>query len=147
MCLTVFCINSINIYAGVNGLEVGQSIIVAIFCIIYSAVCLDRAQYDNSIDRDAAIISLLCSLIFATVSLALYSLNKFPCFFLPPSHPPSSRYPAEVFVGDTFTHWAGGVLASIGSLGHYPLVFIIPFLVSLYSVKPDSLPLLHPSVY
>lgn len=30
MCvLTVFCTNSINIYAGINGIEVGQSLVIA----------------------------------------------------------------------------------------------------------------------
>lgn len=35
-CLALFCFNSINIYAGMNGLEVGQSMIIAIFIIIHN---------------------------------------------------------------------------------------------------------------
>lgn len=34
----VFCSNSINIYAGINGLEVGQSIVVAMAQLIYSSL-------------------------------------------------------------------------------------------------------------
>ena len=36
--LTVFCTNSINIYAGLNGLEVGQSIVTASFILIHNIV-------------------------------------------------------------------------------------------------------------
>ena len=33
--LSIFCTNAINIYAGINGLEVGQSIIIAISIQIF----------------------------------------------------------------------------------------------------------------
>jgi UDP-N-acetylglucosamine--dolichyl-phosphate N-acetylglucosaminephosphotransferase len=36
--LAVFCTNSINIYAGINGLEVGQSFIVGCFILIHNIV-------------------------------------------------------------------------------------------------------------
>ncbi len=36
--LTVFCTNSINIYAGVNGLEVGQSLIIACSIMLHNLV-------------------------------------------------------------------------------------------------------------
>ena len=36
--LTVFCTNSINIYAGVNGLEVGQSLIIASSIMLHNLI-------------------------------------------------------------------------------------------------------------
>lgn len=36
--LCVFCTNTINIYAGMNGLEVGQSIVIAIFILIHNII-------------------------------------------------------------------------------------------------------------
>ncbi len=33
--LAVFCTNAINIYAGVNGLEAGQSIVIALSVIVF----------------------------------------------------------------------------------------------------------------
>ena len=36
--LTVFCTNAINIYAGINGLEVGQSLIIACSILLHNAV-------------------------------------------------------------------------------------------------------------
>jgi UDP-N-acetylglucosamine--dolichyl-phosphate N-acetylglucosaminephosphotransferase len=36
--LAVFCTNSINIYAGVNGLEVGQSFVIGIFILTHNII-------------------------------------------------------------------------------------------------------------
>lgn len=36
--LAVFCTNSINIYAGINGLEVGQSFIIGCFILIHNVI-------------------------------------------------------------------------------------------------------------
>ena len=36
--LAVFCTNSINIYAGLNGIEVGQSFIIGIFVILHNII-------------------------------------------------------------------------------------------------------------
>lgn len=36
--LAVFCTNAINIYAGINGLEVGQSIVIGCFIAIHNAI-------------------------------------------------------------------------------------------------------------
>ena len=36
--LSVFCTNAINIYAGINGIEVGQSFIIACFIMIHNII-------------------------------------------------------------------------------------------------------------
>lgn len=36
--LAVFCTNSINIYAGINGLEVGQSLIIACSIFLHNTI-------------------------------------------------------------------------------------------------------------
>ena len=36
--LAVFCTNTINIYAGINGIEVGQSFIIGCFICIHNAI-------------------------------------------------------------------------------------------------------------
>lgn len=36
--LAVFCTNSINIYAGINGLEVGQSFIIGCFILLHNVI-------------------------------------------------------------------------------------------------------------
>ncbi len=36
--VSVFCTNAINILAGVNGLEVGQSIVIAVSILIFNLI-------------------------------------------------------------------------------------------------------------
>jgi len=36
--LAVFCTNSINIYAGINGIEVGQSFIIGCFILLHNII-------------------------------------------------------------------------------------------------------------
>lgn len=36
--LAVFCTNAINIYAGINGIEAGQSLVIAIFVLFYNLI-------------------------------------------------------------------------------------------------------------
>ena len=46
--LAVFCPNAINIYAGVNGLEAGQTYATAVAILVMSAVELGRAVGDDA---------------------------------------------------------------------------------------------------
>lgn len=43
--LAVFCTNAINILAGINGLEVGQSIVIAISIAIFNIIELTGSQW------------------------------------------------------------------------------------------------------
>lgn len=92
--LTIFCTNSINIHAGVNGLEIGQSLVIAAFIIMYNVAKVswneDQQQYEDHL------FSLVMMIPFIFTSLALYKYNRFP---------------SKVFVGDTYTSFAGIVFA------------------------------------
>ena len=44
--LAVFCTNAINIYAGINGIEVGQSIVIAFSVLISNII-----EYDGNIRK------------------------------------------------------------------------------------------------
>nr|GMC82508.1 UDP-N-acetylglucosamine--dolichyl-phosphate N-acetylglucosaminephosphotransferase [Ipomoea batatas] len=92
--LAIFCTNSINIHAGINGLEVGQTVVIAAAILIHNIM-----QIGASTDLE---------------------------------------YPSSVFVGDTFTYFAGMTMAVVGILGHFSetlLIFFTPqvlnFLLSL----------------
>ena len=41
--ITIFCTHSINIYAGINGLEVCQSLIIACSILIHNAIEISKA--------------------------------------------------------------------------------------------------------
>lgn len=96
----IFCTNAINIYAGINGLEVGQTIVLTVSIIFYNLV-----EITTKSDCDEVhILSLQLLLPFLATSCALYAFN---------------RYPAKVFVGDSYCYFAGMTLAVVGILGHF----------------------------
>ena len=121
----IFCTNSINILAGINGLEVVQSIIICSFILIYSCIQVYYhsvvAYHEILLNNHLFTIGVIVPFIGG--SLALFQFNK---------------YPAKVFVGDSYTYTSGMVCAICGILSHTSktlILFFIPqilnFLVSL----------------
>ncbi len=88
--LVVFCTNAVNIYAGVNGLECGQVYVIACSILTMAAIELQDNRSENYT------LSLVFLPPFIATTLALLRSNW---------------YPARVFVGDTFTNYAGMALA------------------------------------
>lgn len=121
--LTIFCTNSINILAGVNGLEVGQTFIVACALLLHSLSQL--AGYAGTVPalRDGHLFSAYLLLPLAFTSLGLLYFNW---------------YPSAVFVGDTFTYFGGMAIAVASILGHTSetlLLFLVPQVINfVYSV-------------
>ncbi|NXX97801.1 GPT acetylglucosaminephosphotransferase, partial [Centropus bengalensis] len=115
--LAVFCTNAINILAGINGIEAGQSLVIAASIIIFNLVEL------NGDYRDDHIFSLYFMIPFFFTTLGLLYHNW---------------YPSRVFVGDTFCYFAGMTFAVVGILGHFSktmLLFFIPQVLNfLYSL-------------
>jgi len=120
--LTIFCTNSINIYAGINGLEAGQSLVIGVAVLTHNLMMLVDAD-NPSVVSDEHLFSAYIMLPFISTTLALLVFNW---------------YPSKVFVGDTFTYFAGMTIAVTGILGHFSetlLLFFIPQLFNfLYSV-------------
>lgn len=112
----VFCTNSINILAGVNGVEVGQSIVIAIAQAVFCIVQLVRGV--DKFHTEGYWISLAVLVPFIGCSVALYQLNKFP---------------SRVFVGDSYTYLAGMVLAVAGIMGGYSKTLLLFFLPQLFN--------------
>ncbi|CAH8834450.1 unnamed protein product [Trichobilharzia szidati] len=114
--LAVFCTNSINIYAGINGLEVGQAIVIASSLILFNLIEISSQHWR------VHLFSLYFLIPFWAVCYALYCIN---------------RYPAKAFVGDTFCYFAGMTFAVVGILGHFSktlLLFFLPQIINfLYS--------------
>lgn len=67
--LAVFCTNAINILAGVNGLEAGQSVVIACAIAIFNLI---EANGENAQNH---IFSLQFILPYIAVSSALLRLN------------------------------------------------------------------------
>lgn len=115
--LAVFCTNAINIYAGINGLESGQAVVVGASVAVFNMIELGGFQAKSHF------FSLCVIIPFTITSLGLYIHN---------------RYPAKAFVGDTFTYFAGMTFAVVAIIGHFSktvLLFFIPQIFNfLYSV-------------
>lgn len=92
--LTIFCTNSINIHAGVNGLEIGQSLVIASFVAIHNVIEISRKETQSIYENH--LISLVIMIPFMLTSLSLFRFSVFP---------------SKVFVGDTYTAFAGIVFA------------------------------------
>ena len=115
--LAVFCTNAINILAGINGLEVGQSLIISMSILLFNIIELSGDLWK------AHQFSLYFMLPYIATSLGLLKFN---------------RYPAQVFVGDTFCYLSGMTFAVVGIIGHFSkttLLFFIPQIINfLYSI-------------
>ncbi|EGV62649.1 tunicamycin resistance protein [Yamadazyma tenuis] len=120
--ISIFCPNSINILAGINGLEVGQSVVLAIIFLINDMCYLASPDVTNAA-YDSHLFSVIFLLPFLGVSLGLLQFNWFP---------------SKVFVGDTYCYFSGMVFALVGILGHFSktlLIFFLPQILNfVYSV-------------
>jgi UDP-N-acetylglucosamine--dolichyl-phosphate N-acetylglucosaminephosphotransferase len=101
-CVAMFCPQSINMLAGVNGIEASQSIVVALLLALNDALYL-ATPYPHPA-TDSHLFSLYLLIPWIAVSLALVAHNW---------------YPARVFVGDTYCYFSGMVFAVVGILGHF----------------------------
>merc|ERR1711884_739359 len=115
--LAIFCTNAINILAGINGLEVGQSVIIALSIMLFN---------------------------FGEMEGILGAYHRFSLFFLFPYVATSlpllyyNWYPSQIFPGDTFCYFSGMTLAVVAILGHFSktlLLFFIPQVANfVYSI-------------
>jgi UDP-N-acetylglucosamine--dolichyl-phosphate N-acetylglucosaminephosphotransferase len=117
--LSVFCTNAINIYAGINGLEAGQSFVIACAILLHNMMEIQS----RSLSTENHLFSAMIILSFIGVTLGLLKHNW---------------YPASVFVGDTYCYFAGMTFAVVGILGHFTktlLLFFIPQIINfIYSI-------------
>eukprot|EP00438_Fugacium_kawagutii_P013520 Skav223256 [mRNA] locus=scaffold1037:13338:14693:+ [translate_table: standard] len=126
--LAVFSTHAINIYAGVNGLEVGQSVVIAASVLVLNIVQLLRIPEQFKEYRESHVQSIFLIVPFLGVSLALLRLNWFP---------------AKVFVGDTYCYFAGMTFAVVSIIGHFSktmVLFLIPQLLNFLYSCPQLFP-------
>jgi len=123
--LAVFCTNAINIYAGINGLEAGQSFVIGCSILIHNLIELSGGSGTNHM------FSLILIIPFIFTTLGLLQFNW---------------YPSSVFVGDTYTYFAGMTFAVVGVLGHFSktlLLFFIPQILNFLVSIPQLIGIVH----
>jgi len=98
-CLGIYKTNTINIMAGINGLEVGQSIVAASSMLLYFF-----ASTFVKGGGEKYVYSIVLLIIFLGGALVLLKDNQ---------------YPAKIFIGDTFCYYAGIVLAIAAIYGTF----------------------------
>jgi UDP-N-acetylglucosamine--dolichyl-phosphate N-acetylglucosaminephosphotransferase len=118
ICLCIFSTNAINILAGVNGLEGGQSFVIACSILINDIIQI----YYNPAKEEAHLHSLYFLIPYIGVLLGYLHKNW---------------YPAQAFGGDTFCYFSGMIFAVVGILGNFSktvLLFMLPQIFNfLYS--------------
>ncbi|KAL1902209.1 tunicamycin resistance protein [Ceratocystis pirilliformis] len=101
-CVAMFCPQSINMLAGINGIEVSQCIVIALLLALNDSLYLLTSYPHPAVESH--LFSLYLLLPWLGVSFALLCHNWFP---------------ARVFVGDTYCYFSGMVFAVVGILGHF----------------------------
>ncbi|KAK7885143.1 tunicamycin resistance protein [Exophiala xenobiotica] len=133
--LSIFAPNSINILAGINGIEVGQSLVIGGLLILNSSLYLVPFPGNPVLTNgyanhphpatDSHLLTLYVLLPFLAVSAALYIHN---------------RYPARVFVGDTYCYVAGMTFAVVAIMAHFSktlLLLLIPQIANFVYSTPQ----------
>ena len=85
--LVIFCTNAINILAGVNGLEAGQTFIIACAVTFHNLWILAGHGADSPSVHDGHLFSLYLMLPLATTTLALLVFNWYPSQARAPAFP------------------------------------------------------------
>jgi len=114
----IFTPNSINILAGINGIEVSQSIVIAVLVMINDVLYLSPFTKSPHPAQESHLFSLYLLVPFVGVSLALWWHNW---------------YPSKVFVGDTYCYFAGMVFVVIGILSHFSKTLILLLLPQFFN--------------
>ncbi|KAF2159342.1 hypothetical protein M409DRAFT_71117 [Zasmidium cellare ATCC 36951] len=116
--LSIFCPNCINILAGINGIEVGQSLVIACLIVLNDALYLSPTVQQPHPAAESHLLSIYLLLPLIGVSLALLQHNWFP---------------AKVFVGDTYCYFAGMVFAVVAILGHFSKTLLLVFIPQIFN--------------
>ncbi|KAL1959726.1 hypothetical protein VTO42DRAFT_1312 [Malbranchea cinnamomea] len=126
--VAIFCPNSINMLAGINGIEVAQSIAIALLLLINDFLYLPPFMPNLHPATDSHLFSVYFLVPFIAVSLALLWHNW---------------YPARVFVGDTYCYFAGMVFAVVGILGHFSKTLLLLFIPQMFNFLYSTPQLFH----
>ncbi len=126
--MSIFSSNSINILAGINGIEVAQSLVIAVLIVGNDILYLSPFTEYPHPATDSHLFSLYLLLPFIGVSLALLMHNW---------------YPAKVFVGDTYCYFAGMVFAVVAILGHFSKTLMLLLIPQAFNFVYSAPQLFH----
>ncbi|KAF5192982.1 Udp-n-acetylglucosamine--dolichyl-phosphate n-acetylglucosaminephosphotransferase, partial [Thalictrum thalictroides] len=121
--LALFCTNSIKYHTGVNGLKAGQIAVISVAVLIYNIIQIGSSTNPEYQQDHTLSINLVQPLL--TTTMALLSFNWSP---------------SSVFVGDTYTYFAGMALLVVGILGNFSetlIIFFTPQILNFLALVPQ----------
>ncbi|KAG8803236.1 tunicamycin resistance protein [Serendipita sp. 411] len=128
--LSTFTTNSINILAGINGVEVAQTIVISLSIILNDLLFLPwpftlhlgrfeiSGFFGMAMAQERHLFSLYFMVPLLAVSLGFAYHNK---------------YPARVFPGDTLCYFSGMAFAVVGILGHFSKTLLLFFMPQAFN--------------
>ncbi|GAA5938049.1 UDP-N-acetylglucosamine--dolichyl-phosphate N-acetylglucosaminephosphotransferase [Sporobolomyces koalae] len=150
--LSTFCTNSINILAGINGVEVSQALIIALSLILNDLLYIPfRPSSLLSFVPPGVIAHVPARFIDAIANSGTWSFGMnngsqelqdrhlFSFYFMLPlvgvcfgllKH---NWYPARAFIGDTFCYFAGMSFAVTAILSHYSKTLLLFFVPQIFN--------------
>ncbi|KAJ3414471.1 tunicamycin resistance protein [Chytridiales sp. JEL 0842] len=118
--LCVFSTNAINIIAGVNGVEGGQSVVIVLSILANNVIQMLHPRYQTTMESHSLSFYFLMPLLGVLVGYMVHNW-----------------FPAKVFGGDTLVYFVGMTVAVAGISGHFTktlLLFMVPQMFNfLYS--------------
>ena len=73
--LAIFCTNSINILAGINGLEVGQSLIIGATIILFNLIEIISHQQEKLFENVFS-LSIIMPFFFCSLALFIFIISR-----------------------------------------------------------------------
>ncbi|GAA5830370.1 hypothetical protein JCM3766R1_002695 [Sporobolomyces carnicolor] len=145
--LSTFCTNSINILAGINGVEVSQALVIALSLIVNDILYLEFRPHSvfAAISNWSfgtpvpASIGDVWSFGMSHGSKELQDRHLFSLYFMLPlvgvcfgllRH---NWYPSRAFIGDTFCYFSGMSFAVTAILSHYSKTLLLFFLPQVFN--------------
>ncbi|KZO93592.1 N-acetylglucosaminephosphotransferase [Calocera viscosa TUFC12733] len=134
--LSTFCTNAINILAGVNGVEVGQALIIACSVAINDLLYL---PWPYTLRLGSRELGGEWGAGLAFGSKELVERHLLSLYFMLPLIGVCSGlifhnwYPARAFPGDTLCYFAGMTIAAAGILGHFSKTLLLFFIPQIFN--------------
>ncbi|CDZ97414.1 Glycosyltransferase [Phaffia rhodozyma] len=136
--LSTFATNSINILAGINGLEVIQPLIIALSVVVNDCLYVPLPRID------LPVLGLVwehhgVSLLGAVGGEVMVERHLLSLYFMLPLvgvcvgllyH---NWYPSRAFVGDTFCYFTGMTFACVAIISHYPKTLLLLFIPQIFN--------------
>ncbi|KAJ9103314.1 hypothetical protein QFC20_004791 [Naganishia adeliensis] len=133
--LSTFATNSINILAGVNGLEVGQALVIALSVMVndllYIPVWPRVAVGDWVLLEGGAILRRGSQELVQRHLLSLYFMG--PLIGVCAGFIFHNWYPARAFPGDTLCYFTGMALAVVAIQAHYSKTLLLFFIPQIFN--------------